>query len=102
MESISCVPEFNLEQRQIVKDRGRVWVIGAKGFLVNVERALIERFGFGVITHGIIQDRQIVKGLSDIWVIGFEGFLSDLKRALIERLGFSVITHGIIQRRQIV
>ena len=53
----------SIQHRQIVEGLGGVWVIGAEGFLVDLERALIERFGFGVIAHGIIQRRQIVEGL---------------------------------------
>ena len=65
----------SIQHRQIVEGRGGVWVIGAEGFLSDLERALIERFGFGVITHGTIQRRQIVEGRGGVWVIGAEGFL---------------------------
>ena len=51
-----------IQHRQIVEGRGGVWVIGAEGFLSDLERALKERFGFGVIAHGMIQLRQIVEG----------------------------------------
>ena len=64
-----------IQRRQIVEGRGGVWVIGAEGFLADLERALIERFGFGVIAHGIIQPRQIVEALCGVWVIGAECFL---------------------------
>ena len=50
-------------------------MIGAEGFLSDLERALIERFGFGVIAHGTIQLRQIVEGRGGVWVIGPERFL---------------------------
>ena len=59
---LSASPRSILSTRQIVEGRGGVWVIGAEGFLVDLERALIERFGFGVIAHGMIQHRQIVEG----------------------------------------
>ena len=65
----------SIQPRQIVEGRGGVWVIGAEGFLSDLERALIERFGFGVIAHGMIQHRQIVEGRGGVWVIGAEGFL---------------------------
>ncbi len=77
-------------------------MIGAESFLSDVECALIERFGFGVITHVIIQQPQIVEGLGGGWVIRADGFLCDVERALIERFGFGVIAHGTIQLRQIV
>ena len=83
-----------IQHRQIVEGRGGVRVIGAERFLVDLERALIERFGFGVIAHGMIQRRQIVEGRGGVWVIGAERFLADLERALIERFGFGVIAHG--------
>ena len=95
-------PKVNLEQRQIVEGSWRCLGDRGRGLSRDLERALIERFGFGVIAHGMIQRRQIVEGRGGVWVIGAEGFLVDLERALIERFGFGVIAHGTIQRRQIV
>ena len=69
-------------------------MIGAEGFLVDLERALIERFGFGVIAHERYSPARLLRA-GGVWVIGAEGFLSDLERALIERFGFGVVTHGI-------
>jgi hypothetical protein len=54
-------------------------VIGAKRFLVYVERALKERFGFGVIAYRAIQQCKIVKGCGGVWVIGAKGFLRKFK-----------------------
>ena len=47
----------------------------AKRFLADFERALIERFGFGVVAHVLIKQRQIVEALGGVGMFRAERFL---------------------------
>ena len=65
----------------------------AERFLADLQRALIERFGLGVVAHGIVKLRQIVEACRGVGMLRAEGFLADLQRALIERFGLGVVAH---------
>ena len=54
-------------------------MIRAERFLCDLQRALIERFGLGVVAHVMIKHRQIVEGRGGVRVLRAERFLADLR-----------------------
>ena len=68
----------------------------------NFDRAVIERFGFGVIAHLAIRLGEIIQNNRDIGMLVAERFLANLERALIKRNRFGRLAHWSVQRREIV
>src|SRR5205807_9412029 len=48
----------NIQRREIVESKSGAWIVAAESLFSNFERALIKRFGLGVLAHLTIHSRQ--------------------------------------------
>src|SRR2546426_11803207 len=61
--------------RSIVDSGGRVRVLRAKGFLKDLQRALTQRLGLGVVTHCLVKQGQIVESGGRVRMLRAKDFL---------------------------
>src|SRR6478672_6324356 len=79
-----------VQQGEIVKRGGGVWMLGAERLLTDGERALEERLGLRVGADGLVQQGKIVDRGSGVGVLRAARLLIDRQRALVELLGLRV------------
>ena len=72
-------------------------MLRAERFFANRQRALQERFGFGVIAHRMVNERQVVEAGCGDGMLRAERFFLNHQRAAVERFGFSVIAHRLVK-----
>ena len=77
-------------------------MIGPERSLADLERALVERLGLGVVAVGRYSTARLLSAAGDVRVLGAEGLLLIVERALIERFGLGVVAHGPVEQRQVV
>ena len=77
-------------------------MIRTKGFLVDRQRALVERFSVGVAALVAVEPSQVVQRCRNVGMIRTKGFLVDRQRALVERLGRVVATLVAVEQSQVV
>src|SRR5271166_3650371 len=70
--------------------------------LPDSERFLVERFGFGVLAHRLVQQGQVVEASRRFDTFWPKDFLSDSERFPVERLGFGVLAHCPIELGQVI
>src|SRR5271165_2055537 len=64
-----------------------------KNLLVDLERFLVERFGFGVLAHIVVQLAKVIEAVGRVGMFWPKNLLSDPQRFL-ERFGFGVLAYG--------
>ena len=72
-------------------------MIWSKNLLADPERFLVERFGFGVLAHGVVQRGQVIEAIRHVGMFRPKDFLPDPERFLVERFGFGVLAHVLVQ-----
>ena len=70
----------------------------AQDLLLDPERFLKERFGFGVLAHFIVQPCQATEAGRSVWMFRAQYLLPDPERFLQKRFGFGVVAHIIVQQ----
>jgi len=70
--------------------------------LPDSERFLVERFGFGVLAHRLVQQGQVVEASRRFDTFWPKDFLSDSERFPVERFGFSVLAHCPVELGQAI
>src|SRR5262249_61492617 len=77
-------------------------IIGTERFLVDRQRALVERLGVGGSTLYAVKQRQIVQRRRDLRGIGTERFLVDRQRGPQKRVCFGGTARLRVTLRQLV
>jgi len=106
----SCVQPFgflgaaglSIEFSQVLKARGHIGMVRAKGLLRDRQRALVERLGLRVLALGAVEQCEVVQARGDIGMVRAKGLLRDRQRALVERLGLRVLALGVVERCEVV
>ena len=73
-----------------------------KNLLPDPERFLVERFGFGVLAHILVQLGQVIEAGRRVGMFWPKNLLPDPERFLVERFGFGVLAHSLVQRGQVI
>ena len=73
-----------------------------KDLLPDPERFLIERFGFGVLAHFLVQHGQVIEAHRRVGMFWPKNLLPDPERFLEERFGFGVLAHSLVQHGQVI
>ena len=68
-----------------------------KNLLPDPERLLVERFGFGVLAHILVQQGQVIEALRRVGMFWPKDLLADPERFLVQRFGFGVLAHILVQ-----
>ena len=77
-------------------------MVGAELVFADLEAALVERLGLGILAHGLVEVGQVVEAGGDVGVVGPELVFADLQAALVEGLGLGVLAHGPVEQGQVV
>src|SRR5215468_1065069 len=91
-----------METRDIAESRTDVRMVRPERFLLDGQRALIHRFGFGKSVLPHIQEREIVEDCTDFGVIWTECLFFDCEGGLIERLGLRETVLRIVEISEII
>ena len=73
----------------------------AQRLLADLQAALVERLGLGVLALGLVQLRQVVQAGGHVGVVG-PSACSRISRPAGERLRLGVPAQGLVQCRQVV
>ena len=92
-----------VEQRgELVEAPRRVGMLGAEHFLVNRQRALVERPCPGKVPLGLQQVGEVVEARSRVGMLGAKHLLADRQRALKERPRPGKVPLGLQQGGEVV
>ena len=73
-----------------------------KDLLPDPERFLVERLGFGVLAHSLVQLGQVIEALRRVGMFWPKNLLPDPERFLEERFGFGVLAHSRYRPGQVI
>ena len=74
----------------------------AQDLLPDPERFLVERFGFGVLAHSLVQRGQVIEAQRRVGMFWPKNLLPDPERFLKERFGFGILAHRLVQHGQVI
>ena len=87
---------------QVIEAERRVGMFWPKNLLPDLERFLIERFGFGVLAHSLVQPARLLRLVAVSGCSEPKNLLPDPERFLKERFGFGVLAHRLVQHGQVI
>ena len=80
----------------------RVGMFWPKNLLPDPERFLVERLGFGVLAHILVQLGQVIEAGCRQGMFWPKDLLPDLERFLVERFGFRIVANKPVQQGQVI
>ena len=82
IKGLTYVPVRKIDQSQVVEAGCNIWVVRAKGLLVDRQGALVERLGLGKVAKEIVEPGQVVEAGCNARVVRAKGLLIDRQGAL--------------------